>query len=545
MALFSEGPAVGLLLTDERIYGVEITPGRGGEFRVAARHDVATPKVAYADGVVLDADLLGRTLRDLWQEGGFTSRRVIFGLPPALCSWRRMDVPPVAREEQAVMIRNELQPEGLFDPSQQVMDFLPLALPPGEEGVPVTVVMAEEPRIHAVSETLAQAGLGLEAVEPLAVGAIRLAALCAAPGEVATVAVVSRGLADLILAEGGTLRFQRRVAGDWLPAPLRRMTFLGSEAEESGETTTLDDNALAMLGEVRRSVVFCQRLAPEMTAPEKVYLVTDTPELHAFVAAAAVAPSPMQCHRLDTLLASRLDLGGGEAAAPVAPADPHAGCYLLALGLALRRIPQLADGNRMDLSQTDGKLQLSRSAPEIRTRALAIAGTWLAVNVALAVGLASVAGGFAKSARTWKAAADAAAADDPRVLQRLRVERAQAHAAAGDAAPDRWLDLLGAISTPDIQVTSLQLNGAEVNLTAAVGNAEVVVPFTGSLERYLPLKGNPTVSVSGDPQGNTTFSLSARLRGPIAPAGPGADSAPKSGYQAGAAPVEVPDAVAR
>ncbi len=544
MALFSEAPSVGLFLTDDTIYAVEISLGRGGEFRVQAQHQVPTPQTAYAGGAVLDADLLGKSFQELWDGGGFVSRRVVLGLPSALCAWRRMDVPPVPRDEQTVIIRNELQSEGLFDPALHVMDFLPLALPPGEEGVPVTVATAEEMRVHALDEALRQVGIRLEAVEPLVVSAVRLAALGSEPGQVSTVALISHGLADLVIAQGGTVRFQRRIAGEWVPAPSRRLTFLGTEEDAGSDTASMEENAQGLLGEVRRSVVFCQRLSPDLPQPECVYLLDDSPELHEFLVAASAVPSPMDCVRLDQRILERLD-----PAVAHEMTGPAAGCFLLAMGLALRRISVLADGNQMDLSQTDESLQLARSAPEIRLRALTIGGTWLTVNLGLFLGLANVAGGFDRSLESWKAAADAAASDDPRLVQRDRVERARADAGPKDTAPDRWLDLLGAISTPEIQVTTLQLNQTEVSLAARVGKPEVVLPFTGALERYLPFQGSPTVSVSGQPDGTTSFTLSAKLKGPIQLPGqePGekTDRAPEAAYQAEAPIVEVTDAAPR
>lgn len=542
MALFADTPSVGLLLTDELIYAVEVAPGRNGEFRVLGHHQAATPTNAYVGGAVTDAELLARALRELWNEAGFTSKKVVLGLPSALCAWRRMDIPPVSREEQGMMIRNELQAEGLFDPALHILDFLPLALPPGEEGVPVTVATAEEFRIHAVDETLEQAGLKLEAVEPLAVSAVRLAALALEPGEVATVALVADGIADLMIAEGGTVRFQRRISGEWLPTPARRLTFLGTEEMSVGETATLEENAQGLLGEIRRSVVFCQRLAPDLAAPERVLLLADHAELGDFITAASTVPSPMDTCALDGLLLPRLDPG---AASNIS--GPGASCFLLALGLALRRIPMLADGNRMDLSQSDSSLQLQRSAPEIRLRAATVAGVWLFVNAGLALGLWSVAASHERSLGAWKEAAAAASADDPRLLQRDRVEAARKLAEPEEVSPDRWLDLLGAISSPEIQVTSLQLTKGEVTLSALVGDAEVVLPFTSSLEKYLPFQGNPSVSVSGETDGKTSFNLTAKLSGPVRLPRKEEEAEPalKSDYQAQVTIEEVPGAAAR
>jgi Tfp pilus assembly PilM family ATPase len=509
MALFSDGSSVGLLLTEEAIYAVEVSAGRGGDYRVLRRSRVSVPRGAYVGGSVVNTESLGQAVRELWREGGFTAKKVVLGLPASQCAWRRMDVPPVSREEQLMIVRNELEPEGLFDPSRHVMDILPLALPPGEDGAPVTVVTAEEIRVQSLREALQVANLTIEAVEPLPVSAVRLAATALEPGEAATVALVSRGMADLIIAEGGTVRFQRRIAGDWPPTAAPRPKFLGMETEQEEDplAEALEENALALLAEVRRSVVFCQRLAPDTPAPHKIFLITEDAELDSFLLATAFATCPTPCGLLDTLTLPHF-----QATAQEQPAGKDISGYSLALGLALRRVSALSEGNRLDLSKGDDRMVLKRSGGEIRARVALLAGTWAVVNVALWFAVGGVIDRCQKTTDQWRQAAEAAAMPDPRLEHRDRAEHARNLSGPDDVRPERWLDLLGTISTPEIQMTGVQLNKGEINLSAQVGRAEAALPFSGSLEHFLPVEGSPTVAVAGEPGAKTSFNLAAKLR---------------------------------
>jgi len=509
MVLFSDTPPVGLLLTDDHAYAVEVAPSRSEEFRILHADRVPMPRGAYSGGVVKNSEILAQTLRELWRKSGISGRRVVLGLPASMCAWRRMDIAPGSHDEQLVMVQNELIPEGLFQPEQNALDFVTLALPPGEEGVPVVVTIVDLPKLNGVRDVLLEAGLTLEAVEPLTVSAVRLAAAALGKDEATTVVLVSSNVADLMIAQGGAIRLQRRITGEWRTPHASRPTFLG-EDPEAVDAITPDQNAQALLGEVRRSAAFCQRLAPHLPPPEKVLLVSDEPDLEFFLSATAALGSPAMCMLLESVIRPRVPLDSQDALG----GEEGAGC-LLALGLALRRIPAFGEANRMNLAHGEERVQLARNEREIRQRALILAGTVAAVNALLWFALGDVARTFQRNARLWGRLAEAVTLEDPHLQHRDRVRFAARDATVRDVHPDVWLELLGGITSPDVQVSTMQLTEQAVNLTAAVSRKEAVLPFSQSLQRYLPLQDSPAVSIMGKADGYAAFTLTARLRGPL------------------------------
>lgn len=515
--LFTDGPSIGIYLDDLNIQAVEIEAGKSGGFRVRREASVPMPPGSFFGGKALAPEPLAQALRDLWERGEFTGRRVVLGLSPALCSWRRMDIPPVSHEEQILLVRNDLEGEGLIGASDTAVDVLPLALPPGDDGSPVAVVLVEDAAVSTLRDVLLMAGLTLEAAEPTWIGALRLVAL-ALGEEVATLVLVSPQSADLAVTESGAVRFQRRLAGEWGEPRQQQQNAGGAYlmGEDPDATSDLpEDRIQNLLNEVRRSIIFAQRLAPDLPAPQRVLLMSEDPELDVFV-----RKSALQNHLAPTSLVEDVVLAKLPEEVAQQLGGPGVATRLLALGLALRSLPALSESNRLNLAREDTRRVLVRQSQASRNRVLTLAATVAAVNLALWFGLGTLRDGYQGIAKEWQKKADEfSVKTNPNLQQRERVSQARQDATRDDVSADRWLDLLGRIGSPDLEIQSLQLGKNELSLNARVTKTDVVLRFSQALERHLPLQSSPTVSVNSNTDGYSTFQLNAKLQGGFAAPG--------------------------
>jgi hypothetical protein len=136
------------------------------------------------------------------------------------------------------------------------------------------------------------------------------------------------------------------------------------------------------------------------------------------------------------------------------------------------------------------------------------------VNVVLWFGLGTVREGYKGIAKEWQKKADEfSVKTNPNLQQRERVKEAKLDANRDDVSADRWLDLLGRIGSSDLEIQTLRLGKDELSLNARVRRTDVVLRFSQALERHLPLQGSPTVSVSSNSDGFSTFQLNAKLQG--------------------------------
>ncbi|MFN3652778.1 MAG: hypothetical protein ACK47B_24630 [Armatimonadota bacterium] len=487
LPMFADHGVVGLLLTDEYLYGVEISVARGSDYRFQRRARVPTPRGAYSHGTVTDVDLFAHSLRELWRSGSFTAKHVILGLPSHMCQWRRLDLPPASRDEQLLILRNEQEADGMFDPEREVIDFMPLALPAGEEGTPVAVVSAEEPRIQSLRQALQAAGLALEAAEPLPLSLVRLSALSLNQDDAACVILISAGLAEVAVVQNGAIRFHRRVNGDWQPAHRPNDGSEGSAPEpEMFSALTQEEQAQGLLMEIRRTLLFCQRLGPELPAPRRAYLLTDNPDLEEFLKVVSNSNSAIPCVPMEAHLLPHL---------PVVAQEQLAGRgisgYLLALGLALRRRADFAETARLDLGKGDERLYLVRNAAEIRTRALVAGSVWLVVNAALWFLVAGRIQEKMDEIQQVKTRVEQTREQLKPVWDHLAVvEAARADQRKTEIWPERWMEALGRLTTDDVQVDSIDVADGVLTLEVTARNGAVAEEVLARLQTGLPLK-NP------------------------------------------------------
>lgn len=526
----------GVLHAGDSLVAVEVEHGRDGAAR--ARRGAVAPLPAGNPGVAAVVD----GLRALWAAGSLDARRVVLGLPARQCGWRRLELSPATPAEHAAAARAILEQEGALAPDDRLA-LLPLPREGNPEQVAVVAVSVPAAYLRSWEEAVYRAGLTLHAAEPLPLAAARVAAAALPPSAEApveagaappaTVAVLAPGVADLVIHQGGAVRFPRRIRGEWhgaSPAPAPTIPSpspgaagaradippasdtrdpVGAEATGEAPGSAPEDLVQHLHGEIRRSIAFSQRLAPGTERPQGVYLAAADPQLDAFLEVATSPDAVVGCRRLrelaDPLLPAEL---GGEAC-PERDGDRLA----LALGLALRCL-EAPGGESFSLPAAEVPPAARPTRRARPRRGPVLVAAVLAVNLAGTLVVRHQAALHAGAAEQLRASLPAAAASVP-----AGELAALAAAEQAESWPERWLTLLGAIAGPGLQLTSLEVRGARATLTATAPPARAVEALTAlstGLGRYLPLQEGPLLSLEHSTTGHTRLRITLQHR-PAAP----------------------------
>lgn len=501
---------IGLVADSGSLYAVAVeldAEGRGFATQTAR---VPIPEGAVVGGQVEQPETVIAALNELWTLGGFQSRSVVLGLPGACCTWRRLELPSEPLPARLAAAREELEREELYRRNATAFDLLPLALPASEGRGVYAAVVTETVVLRSWQATLAEANLSTAAVEPLPVGALRLAASQVPAEDALLVAVVTPGVADFLIYHQERVCFQRRVVGEW-GMPDFALPDEG-EAPVSGGAVTLEQQAQFLHGEIRRSTAYAGRQISDLPRPRHILLIAEDhhdTRLAEFMTAAATPDTPVSCRRLEAGEALPLPLQQGSTDG-----------LLMALGLALRSASAAAPVSHLNLvAPTLPKSSTPRPDGDHRWRFGIAAAVVLALNAGIGMSVRDVNVRAAEGAAVWKVLAETPTGNKSELGDRVRSARADA--LPKEAWPERWLALLGAVGSTEVAVTGMQLEGGSVTLTASAQEVKAVERYKRELEKYLPAQRGPKVAWLPAVNGHPTFTLTA---GQLLPTQVGANS---------------------
>ncbi len=157
---------------------IKVLEARGGNGRleVTALGVENTPREAFDNGVILDAKLLGQTVKQLMKKAGISSSQTVSAAAStASVVVRVVDMPPVNDSELAEQIRWETERQVPFPMSDVVMDYQKIERPEGDGGgqnIEVLLAVAQQEFIDQHVEVLQAAGLKPKYIDvvPLAAG---------------------------------------------------------------------------------------------------------------------------------------------------------------------------------------------------------------------------------------------------------------------------------------------------------------------------------------------------------------------------------------
>jgi type IV pilus assembly protein PilM len=211
------GTWVGLDIGSTAVRAAEITSD--GQRRVLRRFaQVPLPKGAVVDGEVVKTDAVGAALRQLWEEGKFSTQKVVVGVSSQRVIVRPAEVAAMPAEDFKLALKFEAQELVPMPVEEAVLDFRVLVpevdsdAASGNQRMRILLAAAHREMIAGHLAALDLAGL-----EAVAVDVMPLALLRAVPEErdnpLGTDAVVSLGgdLTTVTIRENGNPRFARTV----------------------------------------------------------------------------------------------------------------------------------------------------------------------------------------------------------------------------------------------------------------------------------------------------------------------------------------------
>lgn len=324
------GTFVGLDIGSSAVRAAEVIvePGRRTLRRVA---QVELPRGAVVDGEVIEVATVGQALTRLWDEGSFSTRKVIVGISSQRVIVRPAEVAAMPEEDFRLALQFEAQDLIPIPSEEAVLDFTVLERPVDEDAATgnarmrILLAAAHRDMLRNHLEALKLAGL-----EALAVDVVPLALLRAVPGEPGrddgTDAVVSLGsdLTTVAIRENGAPRFTRTVGLGGSKLTNSIASDLSFEADEAEGIKRQMDAPVAVMERVRH--VLESEIRPiisEVNGSLDYFLAQSD---RSFVDRVLVTGGASQTEGL-------LDALSRSVEAPVALADPFVGLRVEDFGL--------------------------------------------------------------------------------------------------------------------------------------------------------------------------------------------------------------------
>lgn len=169
------GNFVGLDIGSQQMKVVE-TRRDGSGVAVTALGVAPTPQEAFENAVLVDAQLLGKAVKDLLKQAGVTARDCVSSISgQSAVVVRVIDVPQMKSTELAETMKWEVERHVPFSASEVIMDYQLIERPEGYaegENMDVLLAVAQQDVVDKHVEMLFAAGLKPRAidVEPLAAG---------------------------------------------------------------------------------------------------------------------------------------------------------------------------------------------------------------------------------------------------------------------------------------------------------------------------------------------------------------------------------------
>jgi Tfp pilus assembly PilM family ATPase len=507
-----EGASVGLEITPAVLRAVEIKLC-GREATIQHLASATMPAGSMQHGRIVDPGAVATALRQLWEQGRFSTRRCTLAVPVGALAPHMLTLPPAPPGEQRRIVAGELSRFTPIDSSNSPLGWMPMAAGGGPGGNTLAF-LAESTMIAGYRQVIAAAGLELDACEPDSMAALRVLEFgpnrqdplrgyptgpgprCGPPASEgslgATAAVfVSDTCSEIAFLEAGRVRYYRRI-----DLGLDELTGVSAAERGSGEREPEDDDLARfmkshhllnghapegeageklrpLLLEIQRSLQYYGRAYSNCPQPQKVQLLGDYPplerlaeviqaELH--LEAEYPSISDFGFSISDCLTSPRPDPGTGPALrAPARNPKSEIGNgamsqYSVALGLALRPLSQCRASATLNLSARDEAEVLARHAPRYLMAALSGSTALVLVTLVSSMLLNARLSQVQDELQAASAAlqqVNTERATSARQLQQARMETARLRK---QALPiPRFLTRLGALVPESVAMTNLEL----------------------------------------------------------------------------------------
>jgi len=216
---------VGIDFGTTALRAVEVT--RTGKPRptLLRYHEVALPTAAVSSGEVVEPNTVAVALRQLWAEGGFSTRSVVLGMGNQRVLARDLTVPKASLKRIRASLPFQVQHMLPMPVDEALLDFYPISETTTASGPVVNglLIAAVKDSVLSNVRTAQLAGLTTQEVDLIPFALSR--ALVSRPGLTGTVAVIDMGAktTTVVIVQDGVPQFVRIIptGGDDLSQALR------------------------------------------------------------------------------------------------------------------------------------------------------------------------------------------------------------------------------------------------------------------------------------------------------------------------------------
>lgn len=243
--------------------------------------------LAIAEGTIFDGEIVDprravAAIKELWRVGGFTTKKVVFGISNRKVVVREVTLPALIGPNRKTSLRFAVEGQVPIDLEDAILDFLPLRTienpsGPQQEGLLVATVRSS---LESTVRAIERSGRSIDAVDFAGFSLLRLI-----PGpQRGTQAIINVGASSttIVISTAGTPRFVRIVpsGGDDVTRSIERALGIGfAEAEQDkitrglqgGATTPRDidaetvlrENVAGLIDSIRNTFAFWANAHPE------------------------------------------------------------------------------------------------------------------------------------------------------------------------------------------------------------------------------------------------------------------------------------------
>ncbi|TFD55427.1 type IV pilus assembly protein PilM [Cryobacterium frigoriphilum] len=216
---------VGIDFGSAAVRAVEIVHSGKARPTLLRCHEVALPVGAVSSGEVVEPNTVAAALKQLWSEGGFSTRRVVLGMGNQRVLARDLSVPKSSlkriRGALALQVQNMLP----VPVDEALLDFYPISETTTENGIMVNGLLIAAVKVAVLGNVRAAQLAGLTAQQVDLIPFALSRALVGRPALPATVAVIDIGAktTTVVIVHGAVPHFVRIIptGGDDLSQALR------------------------------------------------------------------------------------------------------------------------------------------------------------------------------------------------------------------------------------------------------------------------------------------------------------------------------------
>lgn len=241
--------------------------GRSGRATLVAYGEVPLPPGAVEDSAVVSISSVSGAIKQLWREGGFSTRDVVMGIGSSTTAVREIDVPFMPMAQIRVSLPFQVQEMLPMPVDEAILDFFPGTQfdGPGGRMVRGLLVAATKRAVGANVEAAEQGGLRPQVIDLNALALLRSAKVSQRAEAVVATVDVGGSMTTVAVSERGVPRLVRVITlggNDVTTSIARQLKIPAAEAEaikrqlgNSPQVPKEWELAVEAMNEVNRSLV--------------------------------------------------------------------------------------------------------------------------------------------------------------------------------------------------------------------------------------------------------------------------------------------------